>query len=57
VEDSALQEEKPHRKEKLRLPVAAYGKGRTSSDPDRTITAAIARALRNLRNVTVTPMQ
>ena len=57
LEDSALQEkEKPHRKEKLRIAAVAarmVKEGQVVILDSGTITAAIARALRNLRNVTV----
>src|SRR5438552_6420747 len=57
LEDSALQEkEKPHRKEKLRIAAVAarmVKEGQVVILDSGTITAAIARALRNFRNVTV----
>ncbi len=57
LEDSALQEkEKPHRKEELRIAAIAarmVKEGQVVILDSGTITAAIARALRNLRNVTV----
>jgi DeoR family transcriptional regulator of aga operon len=57
LEDSALQErEKPHGKEKLRIAAVAVSmvkEGQVVILDSGTITAAIARALRNLRSVTV----
>jgi len=57
LEDSALQErENLHRTEKLRIAAAAarmVKEGQVVILDSGTITAAIARALRNLRNVTI----
>jgi len=61
LEDSALHEgEKLHRKEKLRIAAVAAGmvkEGQVVILDSGTITAAIARALRNLQNVKSSPMQ
>src|SRR5690348_15480503 len=57
LEDSApLEREKPHGKEKLRIAAVAASmvrEGQVVILDSGTITATIARALRNLRNVTV----